>query len=244
MTNRRNLLKTCMAAGAASVPLLLERTHSAVAQQAPKDFYSEFVSGDDEVKSGVAVGAAPSRHDEIAKAIRLMFGAPRGPKHMEAVQYFADIKDMNSDKELYNAEWKVRSNPLIVGFFSMTNTKPAVLAGGDQTYWCAAFVNFILLSTGHKGTWSAMSGSFRNGPYPSTKNPKVGDLVVMQNAGPDGLKGSGHVSFFLDYDSSSGKLQLLGGNQRGNTGTDGAVCVSEYNAKGKSQFLHSFRSVT
>jgi uncharacterized protein (TIGR02594 family) len=184
-----------------------------------------------------AVGAGPSRHEEVRKAFRLLYEAPRGNDHMAVARYFENITAVNADGEKYNAEWNARANPLIVGFFSMTNTTPST---GDQTHWCAAFVSFCLYAAGKANQFSALSGAYRSYST-ATTNPMPGDVVVFSKPGPDGAKGFGHVGLFVGQ--SAGKIRVLGGNQRGNSGTTGAVIAADFPVSSSSLQLHSFRKV-
>ncbi|WP_172428520.1 CHAP domain-containing protein [Azospirillum brasilense] len=184
------------------------------------------------------VGTMPSRHEEVWKAFQLLLGMKGASSHVAAAQYFMDIKDKNKDGELYSEEWKTRANPLIVGFFSLTNTKPSE---GDQTHWCAAFVNTCLYAAGLKGTYSALSGSFRHYGE-ATDSPEMGDIAVFAATGDRGKQGFGHVGIFLKRTKDS--VILLGGNQRGGTGSTGAVTEATYNIKGSDLVLHSYRKIT
>lgn len=188
-------------------------------------------------KAVTAVGAGPARHEEISKAFRLIFDCPRDSDHMKIARYFQDIADKNADGEKYNEEWKDRSNPLIVDFFGMTNTLPN---DGDQTYWCAAFVSFVLHASGRASRFSALSGGYRKYSTETT-TPKPGDIVVFRKVGPDGDKGHGHVGFYLSQTPDD--VELLGGNQRGDTGSTGAITVARYQKRGQRLQLHSYRSV-
>ena len=159
---------------------------------------------------------------------------------MAVANYFAGVTTENSDHERYNYEWSrsPRANPVIVGFFSLTNTLPSA---GDQTSWCAAFVNFCLYMSSKKATFSALSGSFRNYSQPTDK-PKPGDIVVFSKPGEEGRQGFGHVGFFDGFEGD--KIRVLGGNQRGNTGSTGAVISWPFPKQSASLVLHSFRSVS
>lgn len=237
---RRNLL-------IASVPVLLTPTQALQAQEPTKAFdpiaewgFSPPVPA--ATGPGVApTGTKPPQHGEIAKAFRLLYMAPRNKTPVQIARYFERLKDKNGDNQPYNYEWPKdgRANPLIVGFFSATFTTPNA---GDQTAWCAAFVNFCLMAAGKPTTGSAQSGSFRNNAnYPSTEKPKMGDIVVFRKTGPEGDKGFGHVGLYLSETAT--EVTVLGGNQVGNTGSTGAVTVSKYAFKSASLELHSYRTV-
>jgi uncharacterized protein (TIGR02594 family) len=241
MTNRRLLLTGGLVAGAAG--LIGPRGFgSAIAQSGPTIF-DEFVTPETDPEfntqaSPKATGRA--RHDEVVKGVYLLLSAPRTADHMEIAGYFSAIREKNSDGELYNSEWHHdRSNPMIVSMFSATFTAPSVLNGGDETAWCAAFVNFVLMQSGRTGSWSALSGSFRK-TFEATKNPNIGDIVVLRDKGPSGDKGHGHVGFLDAAYDGSDKIQILGGNQGGH---GGVVSSAAIDIKNGSKELHSFRSV-
>jgi uncharacterized protein (TIGR02594 family) len=184
------------------------------------------------------VGTDPSRHDEVRMAFRLLFDLPRGNDHLAVARYFAGITARNAEGRKYNEEWPGRANPLIVGLFSMTNTLPSE---GDQTKWCAAFVSFCLYAAGKQNKFSALSGAYRTYGT-ATSSPVPGDVVVFSALGEAGRNGQGHVGFFVGRTGSS--VRLLGGNQRGNTGSTGAVTEADYAVSGAELQLHSFRRVT
>jgi uncharacterized protein (TIGR02594 family) len=185
-------------------------------------------------------GNAP-RNEEVVKAFRLLLGASGKKTPIDVASYFSRLEDRNNktDKWLYREEWPTpgRANPLIVGFFSMTQQLPSE---GDQTPWCAAFVNFCLFAAGIEGTSNALSGNFRNFGSP-TDNPKRGDIVVFREKGLRGDEGHGHVGFFYAADGET--VQVLGGNQR-SPGSTGGVKIAKFPKIGSSLELHSFRSVS
>ncbi len=186
-------------------------------------------------------GTKPPRHGEIATAFRLLYNAPRDVAPVKVAGYFEGLPDKNEEGQKYSQEWPKdgRANPLIVGFFSSTFTIPTE---GDQTSWCAAFLNFCLLATGRQTTGSAQSGSFRNNKnYPETNNPNPGDIAVFRKPGADGDLGFGHVAFYLSEDGDT--IELLGGNQVGDTKTTGAVTKTRLKYRSASLELHSFRAV-
>jgi|SRR5581483_939232 len=184
-------------------------------------------------------GLEPARNEEVTTAFRLLFRAPRGVTPLLVAEYFEGLRDKNSAGKPYNYEWPTpgRANPLIVGFFSMTNTLPSE---GDQTSWCAAFVNFCLAVADKKLTGSALSGSFRTYGQ-QTNDPTPGDIVVFRDAGPKGNQGFGHVGFFVSKDNNG--IQVLGGNQRGSTGSTGAVTRTKFGFSSGGLIFHSYRKI-
>lgn len=249
MTTRRKLL-SISAVGGATTALLASKAfaQSGLSDEnllrkfgfvGPADDpeFGPTIRAKDEPLVGNVVGSAPSRPEEVATAFRLLLNAPRDTNQLAIASYFEKIPNKNADGEPYNFEWSNRANPLIVGFFSLTNTLPSE---GDQTSWCAAFANFCLYLSGHKGTFSALSGSFRKYGQP-TDNPKPGDLVVFSKWGEDGKKGFGHVGFFLAMEQDG--IKMLGGNQRGATKSTGAVTTTTMPKESAELVLHSFRQV-
>lgn len=78
----------------------------------------------------------------------------------------------------------------------------------DDTAWCAAFVNWVLLKAGLPTTGSLLARSFLT--YGSkTTVPQVGDIVVFWRISPSSIYG--HVGFFIK--EVDGKVYVLGGNQ-------------------------------
>lgn len=192
--------------------------------------------------AGAAVGTEPARHDEVVTAFRLLLGSrPQNPQqangHLDSARYLGSIRNVNRDGELYNQEWRIRANPLIIGLFSMTNTLPA---NGDHTSWCAAFVNYCLFLAEKRGTFSALSGSFRNYAE-ATNNPQPGDIVVFSAYGQAGRNGFGHVGFFTRQEGDS--VWVLGGNQGGGIGPSGAITEVRFPFQGRDLSLHSFRKI-
>lgn len=192
-------------------------------------------------QGGSIVGTAPARHDEIRTAFRLLLQAPTEQDIISTARYFQKIATKNADGEPYNWEWSVRSNPLIVGLFAATGTAPA---SGDQTHWCAAFVSYCLFLANKPNKYTALSGGYRT--FGSVANsPTPGDIAVFAKTGPDGAKGFGHVGFFLKLEDRAGRegLVLLGGNQRGGTGSSGAVTEAWYPVTSSDLELHSIRRI-
>lgn len=192
-------------------------------------------------RPGVQVGPGLSRHDEVRRAFRILLDVPRRQGQLAAATYFQKLTAKNANGESYAAEWRARANPVIVGFFSMTNTTPSE---GDQTHWCAAFVSFCLYAANKPNKFDALSGAYRTYAE-ATNNPVPGDIAVFSKYGEEGAKGKGHVGFFLRREARNGKdgVVLLGGNQAGDTGTTGAVTESWYALQGDTLQHHSFRRV-
>lgn len=153
-------------------------------------------------------GTAPPTQQEVQKAKTILAAAPTSDP-IAVARYFEALSETNVDGERYNAEWKVRSNPLIVSFFLEATNYGA--GATDRTPWCAALVNWCLKRASRRNTNSASSGSFRCFGA-SSPAPAVGDIAVFKNAGEDEpCRGKGHVAFWLADLGDS--VQVLGGNQ-------------------------------
>jgi uncharacterized protein (TIGR02594 family) len=197
-----------------------------------------FVAPED-VLSGRAIASAPATAGEVIRAFRILWSAPRGVSPLEVARYFygSKVRDLKNEQgESYNAEWTTRFNPVIVGFWTMVRTLPAE---GDQTAWCAAFVNFCLAAGDRPMTYNPLSGSFRQYGDP-TDDPQPRDIAVFRAGGAAGEQGFGHVAFFLERDADT--VTVLGGNQR-EAGNTGAVTISTYRRAGTGLRLHSYRKM-
>lgn len=172
--------------------------------------------------AGKIWGTQPPTEPEKAKAKELLPGVPDGLVPIDIARYFLNLNERNADGEAYNAEWKNRSNPLIMSFFSATDYGEAT----DTVAWCAAFMNWCLRRAGREYTNSAMSGSFRCFGDAAAA-PKVGDIAVFKNAGENQpCSGHGHVAFWMAQDGDM--VTVLGGNQ-GNS-----VSVRKYPASAEA----------
>lgn len=230
MTNRRNIIRTAALLGVATPAFVTAAIAYAGRQQELETKYLDFAGPENDPEFGVqnggavgpdgsVVGPLPSAHADIPDAFLLLYKTPRDPDPLIAAQYFRDLTQKGSTGEPFNAEWNSKiANPLITGLFSATHTKPSE---GDQTSWCAAFVNFCLMAADRPMTFSALSGSFRKygSPRPDGKGKK-GDIAVFRKSDADGDKGFGHVGFFIEETETT--VTVLGGNQRGD-GNSGQV---------------------
>jgi CHAP domain len=190
---------------------------------------------------------------EISRAFKILMNAPQDSPPIEVAAYFAKLaaksvykykdKSGRSEQRLYREEWPTPgiANPLIVGFFGMTQYLPS----GDTTPWCAAFANFCLWKSGFLGTDNAAAASFRPllKSYSQEGEPQTGDLAVFQDKDNEN---HGHVAFFVTVDDirskkffasdevvkrysekPTGRLYCLGGNQS-SAGSTGGVKISVY----------------
>lgn len=80
---------------------------------------------------------------------------------------------------------------------------------GDETPWCAAFVNHVLTLAGLEGTGSARARSFEYWGTPAC-DPVPGSIAVLSRGKPS--SGKGHVAFVVR--ATGHRVLLLGGNQR------------------------------
>lgn len=79
------------------------------------------------------------------------------------------------------------------------------------TPWCAAFINAVLHDVGVKGTGSNLARSFLKLGVDTTKNPHIGDIVVLKRGSSSW---QGHVAILAeDYDAHGNFVVVLGGNQ-------------------------------
>lgn len=108
------------------------------------------------------------------------------------------------------------SNPRILEYFRVAASwfNPAE---GDETEWCAAFVNYCLETSGHVGTGHPGARSFfwnKNRQFVSLSAPRKFAIAVRRNApfgDPAWETGTGHVGFIVGFNSTH--VTLLGGNQ-------------------------------
>ncbi|HNP84042.1 MAG TPA: CHAP domain-containing protein [Nitrospira sp.] len=164
-------------------------------------------------------GTKPSLFLEEETARQIHANAPTGKPLLETARYFEKINIKNGDGHMYNAQWPVRWNPVIVGFYRSANVKEDLIyKKGDTTAWCSAFINYCLLRGGYERTANAMSGSFylykgKQGLGKVTKNPKPGDIIIFRKTNPDEAEqGFGHVGIFIE--EAPGGFMVLGGNQK------------------------------
>ena len=113
-------------------------------------------------------------------------------------------------------EWPdPEENPRILGYFrSAPWFEPG---GGDETDWCAAFVNWALEQAGFVGTNHPGARSFfwnRQSQFVSLDAPAFGCIAVRRYApftDPSWPTGPGHVGLVVSWTRTT--LRLLGGNQ-------------------------------
>jgi uncharacterized protein (TIGR02594 family) len=91
--------------------------------------------------------------------------------------------------------------------------------GGDEVDWCAAFVNYCLVTSGFIGTDHPGARSFfwnKKNQFIRLAEPRYGAVAVRRYApfsDPNWASGEGHVGFVHAWTSQT--VTLLGGNQSG-----------------------------
>lgn len=102
-------------------------------------------------------------------------------------------------------------NARIVEYHQTTSLR----ATDDETPWCSAFVNWVLVKSGRKGTNSAAAKSWLDWGNPVVSpSPGVITVIKRKSGGFSQATGSQsgfHVGFFIS--SSQSHIRLLGGNQ-------------------------------
>jgi uncharacterized protein (TIGR02594 family) len=202
MIKRRHFIKQSILAGFASGFLPLLNAAQSEPEDQP-DFRSEYLP------DLQPLGTNTPKDPELREADELLQYSPRGKSPFEIMMYLAAITAKNADGEAYNAGWRERWNPVIVRFFDCTERKPS----GDETFWCAACLNWVLARSGLVGTCSSSSSSFRNYVGNKTDNPQPGDIVVFRHRNKQlADSGRGHVGLFVSRTDTS--VTVLGGNQK------------------------------
>lgn len=171
------------------------------------------------------------RTGERQKAQAILNAAPRSTP-VAVMRYFRDLRATNDLGEAYNAGWHGRWNPVLLAFFDAVDTKPV----GDNTAWCAAFLNWSLARCQYKGgTRSSNSGTFRN-VRGTTSRPASGDVVVFKQ--PEDCRG--HVGLYVRKTGS--EILVLGGNQE----FQGHHSVNEkiVPAQGSPLKFHSYHQIS
>jgi uncharacterized protein (TIGR02594 family) len=184
------------------------------------------------------LGRAEPPYSQRKIADDILAAAPLGPTPFDVASYFLRVGngDYSQDWKPYIRGWPVKWNPVIVSFLRSTNSE---LDHGDETAWCAAFVNWCYQRSSNRvATHSAGSGSFRCFGT-EIKHPRKGDIVVFKKPGEDNpCKGKGHVGFFVK--DLGDKIQVLGGNQVFG-GHHHMICAEDIDKKGRLIF-HSYRT--
>lgn len=98
-----------------------------------------------------------------------------------------------------------KHNPLILWFFKVAGHG---WVKDDETAWCAAFVNWVLVQANKPSNGSLSARSFLTYGKP-TIQPTFGCIVVLWRDRIDSVYG--HVGFFIK--ETPDKIYILGGNQ-------------------------------
>lgn len=106
-----------------------------------------------------------------------------------------------------------KTNPEIQKYFGATKYP---FRDDSVDPWCAAFVSWVLETSGIKSTKSASAKSYLTWGY-ELDAPKIGCIVVLAR-GNDPAKG--HVGFYTREDLIT--VDILGGNQKN------SVCVEKF----------------
>ena len=97
-------------------------------------------------------------------------------------------------------------NPKIIQMFDDLGYDGKALK--DETSWCAAFVNWVLLVCGYTNTGKLNARSFLDLDS-EVEEASLGDIVIFWREDPDSWKG--HVGFYIT--ERNGWIYCLGGNQ-------------------------------
>lgn len=106
-----------------------------------------------------------------------------------------------------------QNNPRILKYFTDIG---ASYVHDDETAWCSAFANWVMLQAGLPHTGKLNARSWLDIGIPVQK-AALGDIVVLWRIDPKGPYG--HVGFFIKEDGDS--IWMLGGNQ------DNSVCIKK-----------------
>lgn len=205
------------------------------------DKYIAFVEKETGISRDVVVGSLPAKMlSAVAKAIRGMEGWTEGKERPDMPLSGTALAASGAPVGVTSAagaseEWmgiaaaeaalpaRDRSawadpeeNPRILNYFKVAAPwfEPSL---GDETDWCAAFVNFCLLSSGHQGTNHPGARSFfwnKDGRFVVLPGPVKGCIAVQRHApfdDPEWKTGQGHVGFVTSFTAT--QVTLLGGNQ-------------------------------
>ena len=169
--------------------------------------------------------------DEVRSAAVFLATVPVKGTPLSVAKWMIDHQDQGKAMEWPpDTDRKKPANPIIIAFFAATRTKPTQ---GDQTAWCAAFMNWVLNRVGMQGTASAGSASFRNYGQ-KVDQPSPGDIACFVNTSDPTF---GHVSFFDGWVDSK-RFYSVGGNQRN------ALDRIPFSIEGGGLKLHSFRRMS
>lgn len=100
------------------------------------------------------------------------------------------------------------NHPRIQAYLSTVNGLSQIDKSQDETAWCSCFINWCIEQVHVNGTNSAWAKSWGNWRKAVTPNSaQTGDIAVFdRNSG-------GHVSIYIEADTATGGVLVLGGNQ-------------------------------
>lgn len=104
------------------------------------------------------------------------------------------------------------NHPRIQAYLATVNGLSAIEKSKDETYWCSCFMNWCVEQAQINGTdsaWAKSWGNWREAVAP--KNAQTGDIAVFDRS--SATSGGGHVGIFIDADSATDEVLVLGGNQ-------------------------------
>lgn len=116
---------------------------------------------------------------------------------------------------------KASSNPNIMALWE----EMGIDMGGDSTAWCAIYLGATLKRCGLQALVTASARQYLNYPGPeiALEDAKAGDICIFWRGSKSDTV-HGHVGIYTGSDTSSGRIECLGGNQ----GTPGRLKVSNF----------------
>lgn len=199
------------------------------------DAYIDFVTSRTGLKRNDVLGALPVADlRKLVKAIEMMEGWHAGEERRHApssgivtasaggvsaaVHAAAEWMDVARREEAAGVAQipGPAANPRILEYFKVGAPWFNPL-DGDETDWCAVFVNFCLETSGHVGTNHPGARSFfwnKERQFVKLPGPRKFAIAVQRSApfsDPAWSTGKGHVGFVVGF--SSTHVRLLGGNQ-------------------------------
>ncbi len=128
-------------------------------------------------------------------------GTHRRPIDVARAELDLDVKEIPG----------ARDNPRILLYHSTTRGG----AASDETAWCSSFVNYCVEQAGFQGTDNKGALSWEDWAQDATRDPAPGDIPVFRRraGSKTGRVLGGHVGFLVSEDESTGRIQILGGNQ-------------------------------
>ncbi len=104
------------------------------------------------------------------------------------------------------------NHPRIQAYLATVNGLSAIEKSKDETYWCSCFINWCMEQVQINGTdsaWAKSWGNWRESITPS--KAQTGDIAVFDRS--SATSHGGHVGIFIDANSATGEVLVLGGNQ-------------------------------